>query len=131
MNAESLEAFLRGIHQQLQDDDSGAVASYIPQLASADPHWFGISTVSVTGHRCNVGQTGQPFTMQSIAKPFVYGLALEEHGEAEVMRRIGVEPTGEAFNSLIEPDEISPQHYNPLVKFRSHRHQQSDLWRLV
>ena len=53
--------------------------------------------------------------MQSIIKPFVYGLVLEELGEQQVLQHIGVEPTGDAFNSLIEPGEISPTNYNPLV----------------
>jgi glutaminase len=115
VNFDSLKKFLRAIHQRLQADTTGAVASYLPELASADPNWFGISAVSVHGETCNLGQCTQPFTIQSIAKPFVYGLVLEELGEQQVLQHIGVEPTGDAFNSLIEPDEISPTHYNPLV----------------
>ena len=93
----------------------GVVTSYIPELAKANPDWFGISAVSVDGQQCHVGHTTQRFTIQSIAKPFVYGLALEDWGEKQILSRIGVEPTGDPFNSLLEPEEIFRRQYNPLV----------------
>ncbi|MDB9529662.1 glutaminase A [Oscillatoria sp. CS-180] len=115
MDFERLTPFLKQLHRQYQPLNQGAVASYLPELAKADPNWFGISVVSADGQQSHVGHTSQPFTIQSISKPFVYGLALEDWGEAEVLERIGVEPTGDPFNSLIEPEEISRQQYNPLV----------------
>ncbi len=54
------------------------------------------------------------FTIQSISKPLVYGLALEDHGTTEVLRKVGVEPTGEAFNSIVM-DEINNRPFNPMV----------------
>ena len=80
--------------------DEGTVATYIPELAGADPRWFGISLATVDGYVYEVGDTRQPFTIQSISKPFVYGLALEDCGKAAVLERIGVEPTGDAFNEI-------------------------------
>ena len=57
---------------------------------------------------------GQPFTIQSISKPFVYGLALEDNGRAEVLEKIGVEPTGDAFNAIsLEPGTGRPR--NPMI----------------
>lgn len=94
--------------------DGGTVADYIPELGKADPSWFGIAVATIDGAVHEAGDSRLPFTIQSISKPFVYGLALEDQGRAEVMRRVGVEPTGDAFNS-IEIDESSRRPYNPMV----------------
>lgn len=115
MDFESFSTFLEHLHHQYQPCKQGVVASYIPELAQANPDWFGISAVGVDGLQCHLGDSLQPFTIQSISKPFVYGLALENWGEEYVLSRIGVEPTGEPFNSLIEAEEISRRQYNPLV----------------
>jgi glutaminase len=90
------------------------VATYIPELARADPSWFGISLATADGHVYEVGDTRVPFTIQSISKPFVYGLALEDRGKAAVLARIGVEPTGDAFNEIsLEPGTGRP--LNPMI----------------
>lgn len=115
MDFESFSAFLEHLHHQYQPCKQGVVASYIPELAQANPDWFGISAVGIDGQQCHLGDRLQPFTIQSISKPFVYGLALENWGEEHVLSRIGVEPTGDPFNSLIEAEEISRRQYNPLV----------------
>ena len=65
----------------------GVPASYIPELAKADPDWFGIAVVTADGQVFEVGDADQPFTIQSISKPFVYGLALEDHGRDAVLAR--------------------------------------------
>ncbi|MGK7917052.1 MAG: glutaminase A, partial [Prochloraceae cyanobacterium] len=107
--------FIEKLHHQYQVFSEGTVAANIPELAKANPDWFGISVVGVNGQDLDIGDTEQLFTIQSISKPFVYGLALEDRGEDYVCSRIGVEPTGESFNSTIEPHEISKKQYNPLV----------------
>lgn len=115
MDFDLLSAFLQDLHRQYQPLRQGVVASYIPELAKANPDWFGISAVSIDGQQSHVGHTAQHFTIQSISKPFVYGLALEHWGEEQILSRIGVEPTGDPFNSLLEPEEIFRRQYNPLV----------------
>lgn len=115
MNFELLSAFLEQLYRQYRPAKQGIVASYIPELAKANPDCFGISAVRVDGRQYHVGDTSELFTIQSISKPFVYGLVLEDWGEAKVLSRIGVEPTGDPFNSFIEPEEISRRQYNPLV----------------
>jgi glutaminase len=93
---------------------AGDVATYIPELAQADPGWFGISLATADGHVYEVGDTRQPFTIQSISKPFVYGLALEDRGKTAVLERIGVEPTGDAFNEIsLESPTGRPR--NPMI----------------
>ncbi|MBY0586948.1 glutaminase A [bacterium] len=94
--------------------DDGNVASYIPELAKADPKWFGISIVSVNGQSVDAGDFEQEFTIQSVSKPFVFGMGLEEFGRDHVLSKIGVQPIGEAFNS-ITLDEASNRPFNPMI----------------
>jgi len=92
----------------------GAVATYIPELAKADPDWFGLSLVTTGGEIYEVGDSRQSFTIQSISKPFVYGLALEDNTRAEVLTKLGVEPTGDAFNAIsLEAGTGRPR--NPMI----------------
>ena len=109
-----ISRYLRALHERFQPLDGGAVATYIPELARADPSWFGISLATADGHVYEVGDTRRPFTIQSISKPFVYGLALEDRGKAAVLERIGVEPTGDAFNEIsLESSTGRPR--NPMI----------------
>jgi glutaminase len=75
-----IQALLESLHHRYRDLDEGTLASYIPQLAKANPDWFGISVVTVDGQQFSVGDVAQPFTIQSISKVFVYGMALEDYG---------------------------------------------------
>ena len=96
--------YLQRLHQTCAAATEGDVATYIPELAKANPDWFGICLVTATGAIYEVGDSQQPFTIQSISKPFVYGLALEDNGRATVLEKVGMEPTGDAFNSIsLEP----------------------------
>jgi glutaminase len=93
---------------------AGKVADYIPELALADPEWFGICIATPDGYVYEVGDCSQPFTIQSVSKPLTYGLALAQHGEAEVLEKIGVEPSGDAFNAIsLHPESGTP--LNPLI----------------
>ena len=87
---------------------------YIPELALATPQWFGISVATVDGRYFEVGDYSRSFTIQSISKAFVYGLALEDHGRDYVQCKVSVEPTGEAFNSIML-DQSTNRPYNPMV----------------
>jgi glutaminase len=104
---------LRALHERFAPLTSGAVATYIPELARADPSWFGLSLATADGHVYELGDTRRDFTIQSISKPFVYGLALEDRGKAAVLERIGVEPTGDAFNEISL--EASGRPSNPMI----------------
>ena len=109
-----LREILNGLHAKYGGVHDGAVATYIPELAKANPDWFAISIVSVDGQVVEVGDHQQLFSIQSISKPFVFGLALEDHGREQVLTKVSVEPTGEAFNSIVL-DEKSNRPFNPLV----------------
>ena len=109
-----IQTYLDGLHDRLARVVSGQVATYIPELATADPASFGIVIATVDGHVYAVGDTRQVFTIQSISKPLIHGVALEDCGRERVERTIGVEPTGDAFNSItLEPGTGRP--LNPMV----------------
>lgn len=102
------------LYEKHRHCDDGAVADYIPELAKADPDWFGICVITADGHVYSIGDSDQPFTIQSISKAFTYGMILDEHGFENVDKRIGVEPSGEAFNS-ISLDPVTGRPLNPMI----------------
>ena len=114
MVQENLEAVLKDLHCKYKSLQDGAVANYIPELAKVNPELFTICVVTVDGEVYQVGDYKQLFTIQSISKVFAYGLALEDHGRDYVLTRVGVEPTGDAFNAIIL-DEQSNRPLNPMV----------------
>jgi glutaminase len=98
----------------IADAGEGALADYIPELSRADPSQFGIVLESHEGDAYAVGDAAAPFTIQSISKPFVHALALEDLGLDAVYARVGAEPSGEPFNAIsLEPGTGRPA--NPLV----------------
>jgi glutaminase len=105
--------FLDRCHADFLAETGGEVASYIPELSKADPDRFGISLATLDGHVYEVGDTRMPFTIQSISKPFVFALALDSLGAARVENVIGVEPSGDPFNSIRLNAENHP--FNPMV----------------
>lgn len=105
--------FLDRCHEKFVAEEDGAVADYIPELGKADPAHFGISLATLDGHVYEVGDTKIPFTIQSMSKPFVFALALDTLGAARVESAIGVEPSGDPFNSIRLNAENHP--FNPMV----------------
>lgn len=109
-----IEEYLRTLHAKHAPMQDGTVADYIPELAKADPNWFGICIATRDGHVYEVGDTRQLFTIQSISKALAYGLALEDRGEDFILSRISVEPSGDAFNAIsLKPGSGAP--FNPMI----------------
>ena len=105
---------LEGLLDRYRDCREGAPASYIPELANVDPDRFGICVATIDGHVYEVGDARHRFTIQSISKPFVYGLALDDHGSEVMARKVGVEPSGDAFNAIsLRPEDGRP--LNPMI----------------
>lgn len=105
---------LAELHADLVGVTDGEVASYIPALASVDPSRFGLSLITTEGHRYCAGDHDESLTIQSVSKPFVYALALADSGIEHVLRRVGTEPTGDAFNAVtLESGTGRP--LNPMV----------------
>ncbi|MEU4362621.1 glutaminase [Promicromonospora sp. NPDC023987] len=93
---------------------SGEPAGYIPELALADPERLGAVFATVDGEVYGAGDSDVEFTIQSISKPFTYALALSDRGFDPVLARVGVEPSGEAFNEIsLESDTGRPR--NPMI----------------
>jgi glutaminase len=112
--ASPMQAYLEELHSRFHSLNNGVVADYIPELARANPNWFAICITTVDGKMFKVGNFAQEFTIQSVSKPFVYGMALEDHGRDFVLSRVGVEPSGDAFNAIVL-DKHSNRPYNPMV----------------
>jgi glutaminase len=109
-----LQQILDGVHARHLPNAAGALADYIPELARVAPDSFGIAIATVTGNLFTSGDCDTPFTIQSVSKAFVYCLALELAGRDGVLARVGVEPSGDAFNSIVfNPQTNCP--FNPMV----------------
>ena len=112
--ASAIQDLLQELHQRLSTRRDGAVANYIPELAKACPDDFGIVVAMADGRIYAVGDTDRLFTIQSISKPFAYGLALQTLSQAHMQRKVGVEPSGEAFNAIsLDPASGIPR--NPMI----------------
>lgn len=110
-----MQTLIELLHNKYRTLNSGVPASYIPELAKANPNDFAIVITTVKGEQFCVGDFGKDFTLQSTSKPFIYGMALAEHGREQVLSKVGVEPTGEAFNSIVELEKNTHRPYNPMI----------------
>lgn len=109
-----IQRYLETLHEQVKGLRTGDVAQYIPELARVAPDGFGICIVTLDGVAYATGDSDQLFTIQSISKPFVYATALMDRGQEHVSRRVGVEPSGDAFNSIsLDPQTGAP--LNPMI----------------
>jgi glutaminase len=114
MEKHELQGVIEDLYNKYLCDRGGKVATYIPELGKADPEDFGICLVSSDGRIFETGNCEQSFTLQSVSKPFTFGMAIEELGHEQVFQRVGVEPSGEPFNS-IELQAGTNRPYNPMV----------------
>jgi glutaminase len=110
----NLKDTIAELYDRHRDTREGAVATYIPELGKAHPDWFGVSVATVDGQVFEVGDCGREFTIQSVSKPLVFGLALDARGRAAVLDRVGVEPSGDAFNSILLHEQSS-RPFNAMV----------------
>ena len=109
-----IQSLIDHLHDEYKSLTDGEVATYIPELKRANPEHFGICVVTADGRVFEAGDCDQPFTIQSISKPFTFGMALEEFGPERVRRHVDVEPSGDAFNSIELQDGANRPH-NPMV----------------
>ncbi len=108
-------AILQEIHAEIAPRlGEGRVADYIPELAGVDPARFGIALVDMDGNVHTAGEAGAPFSIQSISKVFTLTLALRELGDA-LWERVGREPSGSAFNSLLHLEYEAGKPRNPFI----------------
>ena len=102
------------VYARFRDLREGRPADYIPELAKANPDDFGIVIATTDGRLYEVGDTAKDFTIQSISKPFAFGLALKLLSSDHMLAKVGVEPSGDAFNAIsLHPVTGIPR--NPMI----------------
>ena len=120
--SEQVDERLAEVHRRHAEPGGDEVESvYVGGRGMVDPseardqvERFGICLVRVDGDVHGVGDFELPFPLHSISKVFTYGLALEDHGRDRVLERVGVKPSGDAFNAL-EFDQRNNRPHNPMV----------------
>jgi glutaminase len=114
-SSERVEAVVREAYEKFRSDTNGKNADYIPYLAQVDSKLFGVAVVSTDNHVFEIGDVKYSFSIQSISKVYTLALAMEELGYDKVFQRIGSEPTGRAFNSVLAVVDMPTHTGNPLV----------------
>lgn len=110
------QAILDGIADTLAAERGagGRVATYIPALARVDARHFGLALVTCNGTEAAAGDSDLPFSIQSVSKVFTLTLAMQQMGEA-LWERIGREPSGDPFNSLVQLEHEQGKPRNPFI----------------
>lgn len=115
MDRDALAALIDRIAADMATaEDRGNVATYIPGLAGVDPAHFGMAVVTAEGDILRAGDADMPFSIQSISKVFALTLALGRVGDA-LWRRVGREPSGSAFNSIVQLEREEGIPRNPFI----------------
>lgn len=115
-SAQVLNRVVQEAHERFKDVKDGANADYIPELAKVPSELFGVAIVTARGDVYTAGDVDYAFSIQSVSKPFTAGLVMQQHGDAQVvLDKIGVEPTGLKFNSILATQIIPQVSVNPLV----------------
>ena len=110
-----LEEVVKAVHKDMQSHlGRGRVADYIPALARIDPGRFGMAIATCDGRTASAGDAGAPFSIQSISKVFTLALAQEKLG-GDMWKRVGREPSGSAFNSIVQLEREHGVPRNPLI----------------
>ena len=109
------DSILHDIHEQVRPFlENGRVANYIPELAKIPLTKFGMSICTSDGDQFHVGDAAEKFSIQSISKLFTLTLAMRLEGDA-IWNRIGREPSGTAFNSLVQLEYENGIPRNPFI----------------
>ncbi len=110
-----LEATLSAINAEMAATaERGTVADYIPSLAKVSPDQFGIAVVLADGNVHAAGDADTHFSIQSVSKVFTLTMALQKHGD-ELWTRVGREPSGSAFNSIVQLENEGGIPRNPFI----------------
>ena len=110
-----LTALLSDLNAAMRsDDDWGKPADYIPELARVDPAQFGITVITADGGVFQAGDTATRFSVQSITKVFTLAIALGRSGD-QLWQRVGREPSGNAFNSIVQLEQEQGRPRNPFI----------------
>ena len=112
---DTLDATLSAITAEMAAmTDRGKVADYIPSLAKVSPDQFGIAVILADGTVHIAGDADTPFSIQSVSKVFTLTMALQKHGD-ELWSRVGREPSGSSFNSIVQLENEGGIPRNPFI----------------
>jgi len=110
-----LQKVVKEAYDKFKDVKDGKNADYIPELAKVPSELFGVAIVTATGQVFTAGDVDYAFSIQSVSKPFTAALVMQEQGAEAIKDKIGVEPTGQKFNSILATQIIPQVSVNPLV----------------
>ncbi|HEY1788168.1 MAG TPA: glutaminase A [Verrucomicrobiae bacterium] len=113
--ADELQRAVDEAYTKFKDDNSGRNADYIPYLASVSSNLFAVVIVTTDGQVYQAGDSDYAFSIQSCSKVFTLAEVMEESGADAVQKKIGVEPTGQPFNSVTALGMFGNKAVNPLV----------------
>jgi len=111
----NIEKVLNDAYNKFKDVKEGANADYIKELATVDPNIFGIALVTTDGQVYTAGDIQSMVSIQSVSKVFTMAQVVEEQGHQAVQDKIGVDATGEVFNSITAVERMRGKEINPLV----------------
>lgn len=114
-SASEVQALLDSAYSRYRSLDSGRVADYIPALAGASPDLFGICVAGVDGHVFTAGHADHAFSIQSVSKPFVFALVCQAIGHDTARDKLGVNSTGQPFDSVLAVELNADRTMNPMV----------------
>jgi glutaminase len=115
LRAADIEAALDAAYAKYKDLEEGANADYIPALASVDPNIYGIAVVTVDGRVYTEGDITSEVSIQSISKVFTMAKVIEEQGPDAIRDNMGVDATGQAFNSIVAVEQHRGSEMNAMV----------------
>jgi len=111
----AIKAALDAAHARFEGVTEGKNADYIPALAKVDSKLFGIALVTADGRSFSVGDADSLFSIQSISKVFTMALVMDEQGPEIFPKTVGVDATGQVFNSIVAVEQYKGREMNPLV----------------
>ena len=111
----SIEPALQAAYEKYKGLEEGANADYIPVLAAVDPHIFGITLVTTDGKVYSVGDIDAEVSIQSISKVFTMARVIEESGTQAIADNMGVDATGQVFNSIVAIEQYQGREMNAMV----------------
>jgi len=114
-SAAEIDAALKAAYDKYKDIKEGANADYIPALAKVDPKIYGIALVTVDGKVYSTGDIKSEVSIQSISKVFTMAKVVEDQGIESIENNMGVDATGQVFNSIIAVEQYKGAEMNPLV----------------
>jgi glutaminase len=110
-----IEGALNAAYTKYKGLQEGANADYIPALAKVDSNLYGIALVTVDGKVYTAGDIKSEVSIQSISKVFTMALVMKETGADSIFNNMGVDATGQAFNSIVAVEQYKGAEMNPLV----------------